>query len=175
MNKKISAFKLKQIKIIFASLFVVITSLMIINCQTRTYKNMDKENTAVEIRQQYLISVPNNYKISSGTGDDTEFVQIFTEDGKITIGYESGVDDKYAIKTNHVDYLKDSYDKTERIKRLNGKVIWIAFSSTKNKIRDVKGEVFVEFDDELTEILSFSCNSGNLNQVRQLINTLKKK
>ena len=136
---------------------------------------MNKENTVVEIRQQYLISVPNNYKISSGTGDDTEFVQIFTEDGEIVLGYESGVDDDYVIKTNRIDYLKDIYNKTERIKKLNGEVIWIAFSSTKNKLRDMRGAVFVELNDELTEILSFSCNSGNLNQVRQLINTLKKK
>ena len=136
---------------------------------------MNKENTVVEIRQQYLISVPNNYKISSGTGDDTEFVQIFTEDGGIVLGYESGVNDDYVIKTNRIDYLKDIYNKTERIKKLNGEVIWIAFSSTKNKLRDMRGAVFVELNDELTEILSFSCNSGNLNQVRQLINTLKKK
>lgn len=175
MNKKISTSKLKHIEITFASIIVIAISLITINYQTIAYKDMDNKNTVIEIRRQYLMSVPNNYKASSGIGDDTEFVQVFTEDGKIVLGYESGVDDINAIKINHIDHLKDIYDKTERIKRLNDKVIWIAFSSTKNTLRDVKGKVFIEFDNELTELLSFSCNSKDLNKVRQLINTLKKK
>jgi hypothetical protein len=136
---------------------------------------MDSGNSIVEIRGKYVLSVPTYFKISSGTGDDTEFLQIYTEDGEIMMGYESGVEDNFFIKSDGFNYLKESFDEFERIKDIEVNNLWFAYEKTQNKLRDIKGKIFLEHDGKLEEIMSFSCSSNKLNNVRQLIDTLKEK
>jgi hypothetical protein len=136
---------------------------------------MERGNTNVEIGNKYLLTVPTNFKISSGTGDDTEFLQIYTNDGGIMMGYESGVEINKIRKSDQIDYLKENFHNSEKIKELEGKSLWMAYEKTQNKLRDIKGKVFMEHDGEFEEIMNFSCSSDKLNDVRQLIDTLREK
>src|SRR5690606_34944650 len=125
-----------------------------------------------EVGDKYLLTVPKKFEISSGTGDDTEFLQIYTNDGGIVLGYESGVENDKVRKSG---YLKESFHESEKIKELDGNGLWIAYVITHNKLRDIKGKILMEHDGEFIKILDFSCSSNKLNEVRQLIDTLRKK
>ncbi len=136
---------------------------------------MDRGSSRVEIGDKYILTVPSNFKISSGRGDDTEFLQIYTEDGKIMMGYEAGVEDNSFMKSESFDYLKEHFHESEKIKVLEGNNLWMAYEKTQNKLRDIKGKLLLETENEFEEIMNFSCSSDKLNVVRQLILTIKEK
>jgi hypothetical protein len=134
---------------------------------------MDKQNQIVEIREQFTLLVPGDYQVSSGSGDDTQFVQIYTEDGRIVMGYETGVENWKSFKS--LDHLKDNYQVIENIENINEINVWWAYYPTETKLRNIKGEVFIKQDQQLRELLNFSCNSADLQKIRQVFRTIKKK
>ncbi len=182
MDAKSFSINSRQNILIFAILFIAITlsSLFSFHCKSigkekgnSEYKTMNKKDTTILIRKQYLITVPKSYNINSGVGDDTEFVQIINEDGSIVIGYETGVEDILINKIITIHSIKRNYDKTDKIKKIDNENLWIVYNSTTNKFRDIKGSVFIEHKTGLKEILNFSCSSSQVSRVIQLVSTLK--
>ncbi len=134
---------------------------------------MDEEYKIIEIRKNYRIAVPKDYSTSLGTGDDTNFAQIYSEDGSIFLGYEYGVSEFF--QKRDTSSLKNDYQRMELLKSLGGEEIWIAYSSINTKLRNIKGSVFINLENNFIELLNFSCSSSKLDQVRELASTIKKK
>ena len=134
---------------------------------------MNEKETIILIRGQYLIAVPKNYSINSGEEDDTQFLQIINGNGSIVIGYETGVQDMLKKKFTTIHSIESDYDKTDKIIKIEDGNLWIAYTSTSNKFKDMKGDIFIKYKTGLKEILNFSCSSNQVNRVVQLVSTLK--
>lgn len=134
---------------------------------------MEKQDKVVEIGDKFILLVPGDFEISSGSGDDTQFVQIYTEDGRIFIGYESGVESEKSF--SGPAELKEKSQVAESINDVDGNALWLAYEPTNAKLRDIRGKLFIQDHNQLMEILNFSCNSENLEQIRQIFKTFKKK
>lgn len=134
---------------------------------------MENQDKVVEIGDQFILLVPGDFEISSGSGDDTQFVQIYTEDGRIFIGYESGVERDKSF--SGPAELKEHSQVAETIKDVDGNAVWWAYNPTNAKLRNIRGELLIEHDNQLRELLNFSCNSEDLQKIRQIFKTLRKK
>ncbi len=133
---------------------------------------MYEQDTTIEIRRKYTIKVPSSFKINSGAGDDTKFLQLFSENGEIFLGYEYGIEE---VATDKIDTksLRNKYEKVDKIKKLRESVVVMAYSPTTAKLRNIKGEIIIEHDGILTAILNFSCSSDKLDYLTAIIMTIK--
>lgn len=140
--------------------------------QNTEYDNMKTTDRKVEIRGTYQLSIPHNYEVQSGIGDDTEFVQIRSEAGDIVIGYEAGVEDA-VFEPNDANTLKTKFENLKNIKELPEEKIWIGYRQTEAKFRNMEGKVYIEQNTALKEILRFSCSSTQLDNTIQILSTIQ--
>jgi hypothetical protein len=161
------------------SIILCIYLLLISNSyQCQLVKNVphtiNSKDTTILVHDTFLVSIPKTYTINSGIGDDTEFMQIINTSGSIFINYETGVElINKNDNINNVKLIRDNYKEVKRIKTLKNITIWLAYNSTENKFRNIKGIVFIENANSIDEILKFDCNSKNLEEVIRIISSLR--
>lgn len=161
--------------ILIAFLFVYLSfmSNKNISIQNRSvffYKDSIIKDTTITIRKLFLISIPIQYAINSGFGDDTQFVQIINNDGSILINSEFGVEEienKYNFKL-----LNKEYNNIKIIKRLKNKTLCLAHKLTDNKFRNIKGKIFIKDNDEVQELLTFNCTTKKIKKVVEIASTI---
>ncbi len=134
---------------------------------------MENQDNKVELYGEYELSVPEGLDTTTGMGDDTNFVRIYSKDDEIFMVSEYGI----GIEKSQIDhdFLNKNYDHQELIKSLKNKIFWFVYKSTNNKLREIEGKLFIEEDKKLIEILSFSASSKKLIQVSEILHTIKNK
>lgn len=168
--------KIKSALIVVSFLCLVLSSFQCGFRNNLSQINQDDKfmDTLLLIHDTLLISVPKEYTINKGVGDDSEFVQIINESGSIVIINESEVGFmEHNSNTNNLEDVKASYNELNRIKKVNGKFIWVAYNSTKSKFRDIKGKAFFEYNDSMKEILKLECNSKDIDVVSRIISSIR--
>ncbi len=165
-------------KYIIAGVLIILVSLTQCTSTKLSGKEMNQEEPTLDtgqkvtVRNIYNMLVPDEYKTRKDTGDDTEFLDIRSEKGDVVIGYEIGVDDMTSIPKN-TKTLNEEYEYIEKIKTLPEVNIWIAYKKTSAKFRNIEGRVYTEQQDEFSDLLRFSCSDTQLNNVQQILLTLK--
>lgn len=134
---------------------------------------MENQDNKVELFGEYELLVPDDLDTTTGMGDDTNFVRIYSKDDEIFMVSEYGV----GVEKSQIDrdFLNKNYDHQELIKSLKNKNVWLVYKSTNNKLREIEGKLFIEEDKKMIEILSFSASSRKLKQVSEILHTIENK
>jgi len=130
-------------------------------------------DTTITVRDSFLISVPKKYITRASKGDDTEFLDVRDPEGHLVLGYESGVNEVAEIK--NPENLHSGYEIVDSLKSTNLGIIWIAYNTTTNKLRNRTGKVFIERKGNLSEIMRFSCGAEYVGKIKELLKTLRYK
>jgi len=128
-----------------------------------------QESINVSISDSLNISIPINYGISKGTGDDSSFVQILSPDGLLFINTERGVEFKKEEKDL---VLFKSYEKRDVIKVINKKQVTLAYRETTSRLRNISGHCFLNHENKYEALFNFQVSKDQYHTLKEIIKSI---
>lgn len=119
----------------------------------------------------YQLKIPKTYAISSGLGDDSQFLQLTNSDGSLIIGYEIGKSSGIPIHYTK-EILVTLYDDLIEIPSSNEVNYLLGLKETTYTFRNLEGSLFLPNGTIYKKGIDFSCSSEKLEELVSIFKTL---
>ena len=148
------------------------------NCQSQKMVEKEKNNfsiitdTTVIWQQRYQLSIPNDFSIRSGQGEDSDFLKIINPEGDLVLDYESKME--VADKKNYsLEILQEQFSGFSTLKVNDKNTLFLAWQKNENSFRNIRGKIFLIDQNNYEEILRFSASEKRMDLLKNILQTFQ--
>lgn len=118
----------------------------------------------------YELTLDTSYSISSGLGDDTQFLQIVNADGSLIFGNETGLTVIVPKSYSKLE-LAEIYDELIEIKAKNQQTYLLGINDKQYNFRNKAGAFFIPKAGKFISPLNFSSSTERVKGLVELLRT----